>query len=44
MIEVFHGIFRRMDALGVVSVASLQGAALGGGCEAGHLLRPGGGQ
>ena len=33
MIEVFHGIFRRMDALGVVSVASLQGAALGGGCE-----------
>ena len=33
MIEVFHGIFRRMEALGVVTVASLQGAALGGGCE-----------
>jgi cyclohexa-1,5-dienecarbonyl-CoA hydratase len=33
MIEVFHGIFRRMDKLGVISVASVQGAALGGGCE-----------
>jgi len=33
MIEVFHGIFRRMDALGVLTVASVQGAALGGGCE-----------
>jgi len=33
MIEVFHGIFRRMDALDCVSVASVQGAALGGGCE-----------
>jgi cyclohexa-1,5-dienecarbonyl-CoA hydratase len=33
MIEVFHGMFRRMDALGVVTVASVQGAALGGGCE-----------
>lgn len=33
MIEVFHGMFRRLDGLGVVSVASLQGAALGGGCE-----------
>jgi cyclohexa-1,5-dienecarbonyl-CoA hydratase len=33
MIEVFHGIFRRMDALPAVSVASVQGAALGGGCE-----------
>lgn len=33
MIEVFHGIFRRMEKLGVVSVASVQGAALGGGCE-----------
>lgn len=33
MIEVFHGIFRRMDALGVVTVASVQGVALGGGCE-----------
>jgi cyclohexa-1,5-dienecarbonyl-CoA hydratase len=33
MIEVFHGIFRRMDKLPAVSVASVQGAALGGGCE-----------
>jgi cyclohexa-1,5-dienecarbonyl-CoA hydratase len=33
MIEVFHGIFRRMDALPAVSMASVQGAALGGGCE-----------
>ncbi len=33
MIEVFHGIFRRMDALPVISVAAVQGAALGGGCE-----------
>ncbi|MCB2193943.1 MAG: enoyl-CoA hydratase/isomerase family protein [Deltaproteobacteria bacterium] len=33
MIEVFHGIFRRMEKLGVISVASVQGAALGGGCE-----------
>lgn len=33
MIEVFHGIFRRMDALEVPTVASVQGAALGGGCE-----------
>lgn len=33
MIEVFHGIFRRLDALPVLSIASVQGAALGGGCE-----------
>jgi len=33
MIGVFHGIFRRLDGLGLISVASLQGAALGGGCE-----------
>ncbi len=33
MIEVFHGIFRRMDSLGVPSLAVVQGAALGGGCE-----------
>ncbi|MEW6261449.1 MAG: enoyl-CoA hydratase/isomerase family protein [Thermodesulfobacteriota bacterium] len=33
MIEVFHGIFRRMDKLGLVSVGAVQGAALGGGCE-----------
>jgi len=33
MIEVFHGIFRRLEALGLVSIAQVQGAALGGGCE-----------
>lgn len=33
MIEAFHGIFRRLAALGLVSVAQVQGAALGGGCE-----------
>ena len=33
MIDSFHGIFRRMDALPAVSIASVQGAALGGGCE-----------
>ena len=33
MIEVFHGIFRRLEALGVPTVAQVQGAALGGGCE-----------
>ncbi|MEW6187659.1 MAG: enoyl-CoA hydratase/isomerase family protein [Thermodesulfobacteriota bacterium] len=33
MIEVFHGIFRRMEALPALSIASVQGAALGGGCE-----------
>lgn len=33
MIEVFHGIFRKMDSLPAVSIASVQGAALGGGCE-----------
>ncbi len=33
MIEVFHGIFRRMDRLALTSIATVQGAALGGGCE-----------
>ncbi len=33
MIEVFHGMFRRMDELGVPSIAVVNGAALGGGCE-----------
>lgn len=33
MIEVFHSIFRKMDSLGVPSLAVVQGAALGGGCE-----------
>lgn len=33
MIEVFHGIFRRMEKLGVITVASVYGSCLGGGCE-----------
>jgi len=33
MIEVFHGIFRRMEKLGVLTVASVYGSCLGGGCE-----------
>lgn len=33
MIEVFHGMFRRMDTLGVTTVASVYGSCLGGGCE-----------
>ncbi len=33
MIEIFHGIFRSMDRLGVPSVAVVNGSALGGGCE-----------
>jgi cyclohexa-1,5-dienecarbonyl-CoA hydratase len=33
MIDVFHGIFRRMDKLGALTVASVYGSCLGGGCE-----------
>ena len=33
MIEVFHGIFRRMDRLGVLTVASVYSNCLGGGME-----------
>jgi len=33
MIGAFHGIFRRMEKLGVVTVASVYGSCLGGGCE-----------
>jgi len=33
MIAVFHGMFRRMDKLGVPTVASVYGSCLGGGCE-----------
>ncbi|MCB2188649.1 MAG: enoyl-CoA hydratase/isomerase family protein [Deltaproteobacteria bacterium] len=33
MIEVFHGIFRRLANLGITTVGQIQGAALGGGCE-----------
>src|SRR5512136_2052344 len=33
MVEVFHGMFRLMDALKVPSLAVVNGSALGGGCE-----------
>ncbi len=33
MIEIFHGIFRLMDALRVPSLSVVNGVALGGGCE-----------
>jgi cyclohexa-1,5-dienecarbonyl-CoA hydratase len=33
MIEIFHKMFRLMDALKVPSLAVVNGAALGGGCE-----------
>ena len=33
MIQSFHGMFRLMEALGAVTVASVFGSCLGGGCE-----------
>jgi cyclohexa-1,5-dienecarbonyl-CoA hydratase len=33
MVEVFHRIFRQMWSLGIPTVAAVNGAALGGGCE-----------
>ena len=33
MIEVFHGMFRLMDKLGIPTAASVYGSCLGGGCE-----------
>lgn len=33
MVEVFHKMFRLMDALKVPSIAVVNGSALGGGCE-----------
>ncbi len=33
MIEVFHGIFRRMDRITAPIISLVNGAALGGGCE-----------
>jgi len=33
MIEVFHKMFRLMDALKIPSIAVVNGSALGGGCE-----------
>jgi cyclohexa-1,5-dienecarbonyl-CoA hydratase len=33
MIEVFHGMFRLIDKLGIPTIASVYGSCLGGGCE-----------
>ncbi len=33
MIDVFHGMFHNMDKVGAPSIAVVNGAALGGGCE-----------
>jgi cyclohexa-1,5-dienecarbonyl-CoA hydratase len=33
MIESFHGMFRLMDRIGGVTVSSVYGSCLGGGCE-----------
>lgn len=33
MLDSFHGIFRRIEMLEIVTVAGVKGAALGGGCE-----------
>ncbi len=33
MLEVFHGIFRRLQKISVPTVAAVNGVALGGGCE-----------
>lgn len=33
MLEVFHGIFRKMSRLDQVTVAAVKGLTLGGGCE-----------
>lgn len=33
MIELFHGIFRKLAATNALTIAAVNGAALGGGCE-----------
>jgi len=33
MIEVFHGIFKRLNEVPFITIAAVKGAALGGGCE-----------
>ena len=33
MIDVFHGIFKKLDKFEGVTIAAVKGAALGGGCE-----------
>ena len=33
MIEVFHGIFKKLNKIPYITLAAVKGAALGGGCE-----------
>lgn len=33
MLDSFHGIFRRLENLDIITVAGVKGSALGGGCE-----------
>ncbi len=33
MVRLFHGIFRRLAATDALTIAAVQGAAMGGGCE-----------
>lgn len=33
MIEVFNGLFTRLDGIDAITIAGVKGAALGGGCE-----------
>ncbi|MCX7991210.1 MAG: enoyl-CoA hydratase-related protein [Proteobacteria bacterium] len=33
MLETFHGIFRRLETLDIITIAGVKGSALGGGCE-----------
>lgn len=33
MLEVFHGMFKRLNRMNIPTVACVKGAALGGGCE-----------
>lgn len=33
MLDSFHGIFRRLEMLDIVTIAGVKGSALGGGCE-----------
>lgn len=33
MLDSFHGIFRRLECLDLITIAGVKGSALGGGCE-----------